>query len=58
VDLAVITTWWYDPEKARQLEEARRTGKALPREPLEVRYWKEFNEAQFLAQVEQARRAR
>jgi microcin C transport system substrate-binding protein len=58
VDLAVITTWWYDPEKARQLEEARRTGKALPREPLEVRYWKEFNEAQFLAQVEQARRTR
>lgn len=51
VELAILATWWYDPEKARQLAEARRTGKSLPRAPLEVRYWKEFDEQRFLAQV-------
>ncbi len=51
VDLAILSTWWYDPERARQLAEARRTGKALPREPVEVRYWKQFDEAAFLAQI-------
>ncbi|MEN3027274.1 MAG: extracellular solute-binding protein [Chlorobiota bacterium] len=51
IDLAIISTWWYDPEKAQRLEEARRTGEALAREPVEVRYWKEFDEQRFLAQV-------
>lgn len=30
--------WWYDPERARALEEAMRAGGPLPRLPEEVRY--------------------
>lgn len=42
-DLAIMSSWWYDPEKAAALELARKNGTALPGEGkiMEKRYWKE-----------------
>lgn len=32
------TYWWFDPDKAKALDEAMRSGNALPRPPEEIRY--------------------
>ncbi len=37
----VMAFWWFDPEKEKELEEARRNGASLPQGPEEVRYWDE-----------------
>lgn len=42
-DLAVMSLWWYDAEKAKAVEEARMSNKALSgdNKPREVLYWKQ-----------------
>ena len=38
IDIQIISYWWYDPVKVRTLKDAEKMGKALPPEPLLVRY--------------------
>ncbi len=36
----ILSMWWYDPEKARRLESAMRSGRSLPQGTVEVDPWK------------------
>lgn len=42
IDAAILSYWWYDKDKAEALEKAQKEGKALPKQPIEVNYWKEY----------------
>lgn len=38
VDSEIICYWWYDPAKVKKLDEAEKSGAALPSEPTDVYY--------------------
>lgn len=39
-DLTAMSMWWYDADKAKALEDAKKNGGTLPIAPVEVKYWK------------------
>jgi microcin C transport system substrate-binding protein len=42
----ILALWWHDPERAKELEEAKRTGASLPAEgPVDVKPWEDFDPA-------------
>ncbi len=45
-DAAIIGSWWYDADKAKALEEAMKSKKALPVGKTDVMFWKEFKDKQ------------
>ncbi|MBK9248470.1 MAG: hypothetical protein IPM69_10240 [Ignavibacteria bacterium] len=44
LDLTIFGTWWYDAEKAKALEEAKKSGGSMPIGKETVDYWKNFKE--------------
>jgi microcin C transport system substrate-binding protein len=44
LDLTIFGTWWYDAEKAKALEEAKKSGGSLPIGKETVDYWKNFKD--------------
>lgn len=45
-DAAIISTWWYDADKAEALEDAKKAKKALTVGKVDVTYWKEYKDKQ------------
>jgi hypothetical protein len=43
---SVLSYWWYDPDKAEELERAKSKGAFLPSVPVEVDYDKKIGKAQ------------
>ncbi|MDD5091380.1 MAG: ABC transporter substrate-binding protein [Candidatus Wallbacteria bacterium] len=41
----IINYWWYDEEKDRKLEQAKKSNSALPKEAEEVKYWQQYKKS-------------
>jgi microcin C transport system substrate-binding protein len=44
LDATIFSLWWYDAEKAKAVEEAKKSGTALPIGEIPVMYWKNFKD--------------
>lgn len=44
LDATIFSLWWYDAEKAKALDDAKKSGASLPIGEIPVMYWKNFKD--------------